>query len=80
MITGYAGIGYNSATTTFTSQTKFNLDDILFEEKIETSFKQNKNLRTNVGLRLNLTIITIQADYTFSEYPTTTIGVGVSLR
>tara|TARA_X000001036_G_scaffold372223_1_gene359571 strand:+ start:55 stop:996 length:942 start_codon:yes stop_codon:yes gene_type:complete len=80
MITGYAGIGYNSATTTFTSQTKFNLDGILFEEKIETSFKQNKNLRTNVGLRLNLTIITIQADYTFSEYPTTTIGIGVSLR
>ena len=80
MITGYAGIGYNSATTTFTSQTKFNLDGIIFEEKIETSFESNKNLRTNIGLRLNLTIITIQADYTFSEYPTTTIGIGVSLR
>jgi len=40
---------------------------------------ENK-LRTNIGLRLNLTVVTIHADYTFSEYPTATLGLGISLR
>ena len=51
-----------------------------FENAIELEFKSDNKIRTNVGLRLNLTVITIHADYTFSEYPTATLGVGVSLR
>ena len=43
-------------------------------------FESNKNLRTNIGLRLNIAVVTIQADYTFAEYPTATLGIGVSLR
>ena len=80
MVTGYAGIGYNSSTTSFTADTKFDLNGVNFEEKIEMDFESNKNLRANVGLRLNITLVTIQADYTFSEYPTATVGIGVSLR
>ena len=80
MVTGYVGLGYNSATTTFTANADFDLDGLHFDEKVEVAFESNNNLRTNIGLRLNMTVVTIQADYTFSEYPTATLGLGVSLR
>lgn len=80
MVTGYAGIGYNSAITTFKSSAKFKLSNIQFDEKVEIDFESKQNLRTNIGLRLNIAVVTIQADYTFSEYPTATLGLGVSLR
>ena len=79
-LTGYAGIGYNSVNTTFTANANFDVDGIGFEEKVDIDFEGNKNLRANIGLRLNITLITIHADYTFSEYPTATIGIGVSFR
>ena len=80
MVTGYAGVGYNSATTTFVADANFNLDGIQFDETVEIDFKSIKKLRTNIGLRLNIAVVTIQADYTFAEYPTATLGLGVSLR
>jgi len=81
MLTGYAGIGYNSSTTTFTAEVEnFDLSGIQFDEQVRIEFESNNNLRANIGLRLNITLITIQADYTFSEYPTATLGLGVSLR
>jgi len=80
MVTGYVGFGYNSATTTFTTDANFDLGGIQFDEKVEVAFESNNNLRTNIGLRLNMTVVTIQADYTFAEYPTATLGLGVSLR
>jgi len=80
MVTGYVGLGYNSATTTFTTDANFDLGGIQFDEKVEVAFESNKNLRTNIGLRLNMAVVTIQADYTFAEYPTATLGLGVSLR
>ena len=80
MVTGYVGLGYNSATTTFATDANFDLGGIQFDEKVEIAFESNNNLRTNIGLRLNITLITIQADYTFAEYPTATLGLGVSLR
>mgnify|MGYP006216751411 CR=1 FL=1 len=80
MVTGYAGVGYNSATTTFASKANFVLGGVQFDEEVNMKFESNKNLRANIGLRLNITLVTIQADYTFSEYPTATLGLGVSLR
>ena len=80
MVTGYVGLGYNSTTTTFTADADFDLGGIKFDEKVEVDFQSNKNLRTNIGLRLNMAVVTLQADYTFSEYPTATLGLGVSLR
>ena len=80
MITGYAGVGYNSSKTTFSADANFDLGGVKFEEEVAMNFTSNNNLRANVGLRLNITLITIQADYTFAEYPTATVGLGVSLR
>ena len=80
MVTGYAGVGYNSSTTTFATDANFDLGGVQFNEKVEVPFESNNNLRANVGLRFNITLVTIQADYTFAEYPTATLGLGVSLR
>ena len=80
MITAYAGVGYNSATTTFSSASDLDLGGAKFEEEVKIDFESNNNVRANIGLRLNITLVTIQADYTFSEYPTATLGLGVSLR
>ena len=80
MITGYAGVGYNSSTTSFTADTKFELEGVQLDKKVEVPFESNANLRANIGFRFNITLVTIQADYTFSEYPTATLGLGVSLR
>jgi hypothetical protein len=80
MVTGYAGVGYNSSTTNFSADADFELSGIKFDENVEMKFESNKNLRANIGLRVNITLVTIQADYTFAEYPTATLGLGVSLR
>ena len=80
MITAYAGIGYNSEKTTFSADANFDLNGVKFDEKVEINFESNNNLRTNIGLRLNITVLTIHADYTFAEYPTATLGLGVSIR
>jgi len=80
MVTGYVGLGYNSATTTFTTDADFDLGGIQFDKKVQMDFESKNNLRANVGFRFNITLVTIQADYTFSEYPTATLGLGVSLR
>ena len=80
MVTGYAGVGYNSSTTTFAADANFDLGGVQFNEKVSMDFESNNNLRANVGFRFNITLVTIQADYTFSEYPTATLGLGVSLR
>ena len=80
LITGYAGIGYNSSNTIFKADAKFNLDDIQFDKELEINFENKNDLRTNIGVRINITLVTIHADYTFSKYPTATVGIGVSLR
>ena len=80
MLTGYAGLGYNSAVTNFSADANFDLNGVTFEEKLEMNFESNNDFRANAGLRLNIALITLQADYTFSKYPTATLGLGVSIR
>ena len=86
MLTGYASIGYNSAKTTFLAGENlpdtdhFNIDEVNFDTPIEMVFESKNKLRSNIGVKLTLAVVAIHANYTFSEYPVATIGVGVSLR
>jgi len=86
MLTGYTSIGYNFSTTTFTAGEDisnldtFNLNELEISLPIEMKFENNNEFRANVGLRFNLAVIAIHANHTFSKYPVTTIGLGVSLR
>ena len=86
MLTGYTSIGYNFSTTTFTAGEDisnldtFNLNELEISLPIEMKFENNNEFRANVGLRFNLAVIAIHANHTFSKYPVTTLGLGVSLR
>ena len=85
MLTAYAGIGYNSSVTTFNSETEsfylgVNGSSIQMNIPPKMKFESQNEMRTNIGLRLNLAIIAIQANHTFSKYPVTTVGVGISVR
>ena len=83
MFTPYLGLGYSSTKTTFSATGKYQLGDVyvpvnLIEEGFV--FESNNKMRANIGFRFNITIIALQANYTFSEYPVATIGVGLSVR
>ena len=86
MLTGYTSVGYNFSTTTFTAgenisnAESFNLNELEVDLPIEMKFENNNEFRANVGLRFNLTVIAIHANHTFSKYPVTTLGLGLSIR
>jgi len=86
MLTGFASVGYNSATTSFsagenlTDTDNFNIGEANFDLPISMTFESQNEIRANIGLRFTLAVIALQANYTFSEYPVATLGIGVSLR
>jgi hypothetical protein len=85
MITAYAGIGYNSSVTTFNSKSSFEVGSstnsiTMSDVPLEMKFASQNEMRANIGLRFNLTVISLQANHTFSKYPVTTVGVGITLR
>lgn len=82
MFTPYVGVGYNSNTTVFNVENKFHIGNqwIPVADLIEYEFSSNNNFRTNIGFRFNIAVIALQANYTFSEYPTATLGIGISVR
>ena len=86
MLTGYTSVGYNFSTTTFTAgenisnAESFNLNELEVDLPIEMKFENNNEFRANVGLRFNLAVIAINANHTFSKYPVTTLGLGLSIR
>ena len=82
MLTPYFGVGYNSTKTSFNVEGKYKIAglEIPTEELTSIELESNNNLRLNVGFRFQLAIMAIQANYTFSEYPVATVGIGVSVR
>jgi hypothetical protein len=84
MITAYASLGYNSSVTKFSSETSFNVgtstNPVTMNIPVEMKFESQNEMRANIGLRFNFAIIALQANHTFSKYPVTTIGAGISLR
>jgi hypothetical protein len=82
MFTPYLGLGYNSTKTTFNVEGNYNIAGlpINITELTNIDFESNNNFRANIGFRFNIAVLALQANYTFSEYPTATIGAGISLR
>ena len=82
MFTPYVGVGYNSNTTVFNVENKFHIGNqwIPVADLKEYEFSSNNNFRSNIGFRVNIAVIALQANYTFSEYPTATLGIGISVR
>ena len=82
MFTPYLGLGYNSTKTIFNVVGEYDIAGKKIEAKDLTAIelKSNNEFRANIGFRFNITVIALQANYTFSKYPTATVGLGVSLR
>ena len=92
LLTAYAGIGYNHTSSNLTitlddtnesflqeieSNTQINLDGLK-----DINFENHTDLKANIGARVQLTLLTINASYTITQsgYKLYTAGVGVSLR
>ena len=82
MFTPYIGIGYNSSNTFFYVDGKYRIYNnyIPVDALTEFNFENNTTFRTNLGIRFNIALLALQANYTISDYPVFTLGAGISLR
>ena len=82
MFTPYLGVGYNSTKTTFNVNGNYDIAGLAIDvsDLTKVDFESKNNLRVNAGFRFNIAVLALQANYTFAEYPTATLGLGVSLR
>ncbi|MEE2953741.1 MAG: DUF6588 family protein [Bacteroidota bacterium] len=85
MVTPYLGMGYNSSTTTLDLENdqEYIIGNKLIinsNEIFPLKFDSKTDFRTTLGFRWDITILAIQANYTFAEYPVATLGVGVTVR
>ena len=82
MFTPYLGVGYNSTKTTFNVEGNYNVAGLPIDvsDLTKIDFENKNNFRANIGFRFNIAVLALQANYTFSEYPTATLGAGISLR
>ena len=92
LLTAFAGIGYNHTSSNIDirldeQNTSFlnsinDLTNINLSELTTIEFENHTDLKANIGARLQLTLLTINASYsvTQSGYKLYTAGVGVSLR
>ncbi|CAD5256899.1 MULTISPECIES: DUF6588 family protein [unclassified Imperialibacter] len=81
IITLYGGVGLNGAFTRVRLDGSYEIESSLQPLVDPIDFKfSNFSPRATVGVKLNLAIITINADYTVQKYNTLSMGVGVSVR
>ena len=81
----YPGVGPEHAWLKDTGRAEYVVaddDEALeaFKELTKVEFESNNTLRANLGFRLQMAILALQANYTFSKYPVATIGAGISIR
>jgi len=82
-ITPYVGVGFESSSIDVTYEVE-NPEGFLYLPKdgtpIEFSLKGKNKSRLTGGVRLGLTFLTINADYSMGEYDAYSLGVGLTLR
>lgn len=83
ILTAYASMGLNSSSSTFEGNTNFRLGStnvLEFDVPLNIDFEKQRSFQATTGIRLKLAIFTIHASHTFSDYPTTSAGIGISFR
>jgi hypothetical protein len=76
-------MGYNSMKTSFSSNTNFQLGStnvIEFNVPLDMEFESQSVFQAAAGVRLQFAIFTVYANQTFSDYPITSAGIGISFR
>lgn len=85
VLTGYASVGYNIATTKLAIKGNYDLNDN--GNSNDAGEKDPVNIespasgpRMTAGLRLKLAVFAFHADYTLQKYNTLTVGFGINVR
>jgi hypothetical protein len=86
ILTPYAGIGYNIASSNFDVKGRFQYNETNGSQSnevidpISVKFSEGNTPRVTLGARFKLLVMTFHADYTFQKYSTFSAGVGISVR
>jgi len=82
VLTGYAGIGYNIASTKASINGDYNLNnDGATYTAVPLNMSASSNgPRATVGLRLKLAVFTLHGEYTIQKYNSLSLGFGISVR
>ncbi len=82
VLTGYAGLGYNIATTKMAISGNYDIKNTgtpTTPISINTSAASN-GPRATFGLRLKLAVFNFHGEYTLQKYSSLTLGFGISVR
>ena len=83
MITAYASVGQNFVNSTLNTNTNFSLGStstLNFDFPLEINMPNTSEMQASAGVRLQFAIFTLYANQTFSSYPSTSAGIGISFR
>jgi hypothetical protein len=84
VLTGYAGLGYNIASSKLAVSGTYTLLDVNgtpIQVKDPVNFSASSSgPRATFGLRLKLAIFNFNGEYTLQKYNTVTLGFGISVR
>ena len=83
MITAYGSVGQNFVSSTLNADTNFSLGSastLNFNFPLEINMPKTSEMQASAGVRLQFTIFTLYANQTFSSYPSTSAGIGISFR
>ena len=83
MITAFASLGQNFISSTLNANTNFSLGStstLNFNFPLEINMPNTSEMQASAGIRLQFAIFTLYANQTFSSYPSTSAGIGVSFR
>ena len=83
ILTAYASAGLSSTSSRFEGNTSFQFGStqvIEFNVPLDIDFERQTYLQASAGVRIKLAIITITASQSFSEFPITSAGIGISFR
>ncbi|MEQ8471932.1 MAG: hypothetical protein RIC35_12145 [Marinoscillum sp.] len=83
--TPYLGVGFNTVKSSLQVNGTYRYNSTLgsgseIEDPIDLTFDGAGGMRTTVGGRINLAILTFHAAYTLQKYNTFNVGVGISVR
>jgi hypothetical protein len=83
MITAYGSLGQNFVSSTLNANTNFSLGStstLNFDFPLEINMPKTSEIHASAGVRLQFAIFTLYANQTFSSYPSTSAGIGISFR
>ena len=83
MITAYGSVGQNFLSSTLNAKTNFSLGStstLNFDFPLEINMPKTSEMQASAGVRLQFAIFTLYVNQTFSSYPSTSAGIGISFR